>query len=72
MCVDDPLNWSVFKTVLYADDTYVSLSHKNLHILQDVVNSELVNAGKWMRLNKLPISYSKSVYMLTRSIVPLN
>jgi len=32
MCVDDPLNWSVFKTVLYADDTYLSfVSEKFTH-----------------------------------------
>jgi len=39
MYVNDLLNCSAFKTVLYADDTYVSLSHKNLYILQYVVNS---------------------------------
>jgi len=76
MYVNDLLNCSAFKTVLYAEDTYLTLSHDNLHILQHVVNSELVNVGKWMRLNKLSANYSKSVYMLTRSVkyyaVPLN
>jgi len=54
--------------VLYADDTNLSLSHKNVHVLNDLVNSEVANIDKWMRLNKLSINYSKSVHMLTRSI----
>jgi len=53
MCVNDLPNYSAFKTVLYADNTYLSLSHKNLHVLKDLVNSELANVDKWMCLNKL-------------------
>jgi len=68
MYVNDLLNSSAFKTVLYADDTYLSLSHKNVHVLKDLVNSELANVGKWMRLNKLSFNYPKSVYMLAKSM----
>jgi len=32
-----------------------------------LVNSELANIDKWMRLKKLSINYSKSVYTLKRS-----
>jgi len=66
--MNDHPNFSVIKTVLYAGDTHLGLSHKNLHILQDMVKSELVSVDKWMLLNKLSINYSKAVYMLTRSV----
>jgi len=68
MYVDDLPSCSSFKTVLHTDDTYFGLSHKTVHVLKDFVNSELANVAKWMRLNKLSINYSKSVYMLTRSM----
>jgi len=71
MYVNDLPNCSAFKTVLYADDTYLSLSHKHLHVLKYLVNSELAKADKWMHLNRLSINYSKSVYMLTRCIKSL-
>jgi len=68
MYVKDLPNCFAFQTVLYADDTYLIVSHQNLNILQDLVNSELVNVIKWMHLNKLSINYSKSGYMTTRSM----
>jgi len=34
MYVNDLPNCSAFKTVLYADGTYLSLSHKNAHVLR--------------------------------------
>jgi len=46
MYVKDLPNCFAFQTVLYADDTYLIVSHQNLNILQDLVNSELVNVIK--------------------------
>jgi len=36
----------------------ISLSHKNVHVLQDLVNSKLVDADMLMRQNKLSIKYA--------------
>jgi len=66
--VNDLQCCSTLKPVLCADDTYLSLSHTNVHFQQDIVNPELTNVDKWMCLNKLSINNSKSVYMLTRSM----
>jgi len=65
MYTSDLPNCSTFTTVLYADDTYLCLSDKNLYDLQLAVNSELLKVDRWMRLNKLSIINSKSSYMLT-------
>jgi len=65
MYINDLPNCTTFNTVLYADDTYLCLSDKNLNNLQLAVNSELPKVDRWMRLNKLPINNSKTSYMLT-------
>jgi len=52
MYINDFPNCSTFTTVLYADDTYLCLSDKNLNDLQLALNSELLKVGRWMRLNK--------------------
>jgi len=59
---------SAFYTVLYADDTYLCLSHKNLDNLQHMVNVELIKEDNWLRSNKLSLNYSKSTFMLTKSL----
>ena len=48
MYVNDLPNCSVFKIAFYADDMYLSLSRKNVHVLKDLVNSELADVDKWM------------------------
>jgi len=53
------------------------LSHKNVHVLQDLVNSKLVNADMLMRQNKLSIKYASQctcwqVYEISMHAVPLN
>jgi len=65
MYINDLPNCSTFTTVLYADDTYLCLSGKNLNNLQLAVNSGLLKVDRWMHLNKLSINNSKSSYMLT-------
>jgi len=65
MYINDLPICSKFKTILYADDTYLSLSHSSLSILQSVVNNELLKVHDWISLNKLSINYAKSMYLLT-------
>ena len=66
--INDLPKSSAFYTVLYADDTYICLSHKNLDNLQDMVNVELIKVDNWLRSNKLSLNYSKSTFMLTKSL----
>ena len=65
MYINDLPICSKFKTILYADDTYLSLSQSSLSILQSVVNNELLKVHDWISLNKLSINYAKSMYLLT-------
>jgi len=67
MYTNDLPKSSAFYTVLYADDTYLCLSHKNLDNLQHMVNVELI-VDNWLRSNKLSLNYSKSTFMLTKSL----
>jgi len=53
MYINDLRLCSKFKTILYADDTYLSLSHCSLLTLQSMVNDELLKVHNWMSLNKL-------------------
>jgi len=68
MYINDLSKSSAFYTVLYADDTYLCLSHKNLDNLPQMVNIELIKLDNWLRSNKLSLIYSKSTFMLTKSL----
>ena len=59
---------SAFCTVLHADDTYLCLSHKSLDNLQHMVNVELIKVDNWLHSNELSLNYSKSTFMLTKSL----
>ena len=68
MYINDLPKSSAFYTLLYADDTYLCLSHKNLDNLQHTVNAELIKADNWLRSNELSSNYSKSTFVLTKSL----
>ena len=53
-----------FKSTLFADDTYLTLSGNNLLTLENQVNNELSKLDIWLKQNKLFLNYSKSNYML--------
>ena len=55
---------SNFKTILFADDTVLSLSANSMHELTTKVNQELESVDKWLKYNKLSLNYSKTQYML--------
>ena len=59
---------SAFYAVLYADDTYLCLSNKNLGNLQHMVNVELIKVDNSLCSNKSSLNYSKSTFMLTKSL----
>ena len=53
-----------FETTLYADDTYLAMSDKNLVSLEIRANKEISKIDPWLRKNKLSLNYSKSNYMI--------
>ena len=55
---------SKFSATLYADDTYLALSDKNLTQLETRVNDQLQFINAWLQSNKLSLNYTKTTYML--------
>ena len=51
---------------LFADDTSIIYANKNLHNLEQIVNSELSNVSDWLLANKLTLNFKKSNYVLFR------
>jgi len=55
---------SSFQTTLFADDTSLHLSHKDIKTLQLDIQNELDKVDTWMRSNRLSINYNKTGYMI--------
>ena len=49
---------------LFADDTSLYLSHKNISDLYRTVNEELLNVLDWINANGLCLNFSKTIYLL--------
>ena len=49
--------------ILFADDTTLYLSHRNLHYCEWCIQSDLAILQNWFRANKLTLNISKSVCM---------
>ena len=52
------------KTILYADDTTLYVSGKNVVRLSDVINSEISILSDWFQANKLSLNEGKTNYMI--------
>ena len=52
------------KFILFADDTNVFVSGKNIKNVCDVLNKELENMNIWFKVNKLSLNVSKTNYMI--------
>ena len=63
-CNDLLLNLLLCKAILFADDTTLYKSHKNLQYLKWCVQDELKQLSDWFRANKLTLNLTKSVCML--------
>ena len=50
--------------ILFADDTNIFFSHKNVGSLEKTLNEELLKLTTWCQANKLSINYSKSKFMV--------
>ena len=53
--------------ILFADDTNIFFSHKNLNVLEKTLNEELPKFTDWCLANKLSINYKKSNFMIFKS-----
>ena len=62
--VNDLPRASGFQNTLFADDTSLHLSHKDIKTLQINVQNELDKVDTWMRSNRLSINYNKTAYMI--------
>ena len=52
------------EVILFADDTTLYASSKNIVQLYDNINSDLADLIEWFRVNKLSLNTSKTHYML--------
>ena len=50
--------------ILYAGDTCIYLSGKELHCLIKLMNTELRLMSEWLKSNKLTLNISKTFYMV--------
>uniref|UniRef100_A0A3P9JDB1 Reverse transcriptase domain-containing protein n=1 Tax=Oryzias latipes TaxID=8090 RepID=A0A3P9JDB1_ORYLA len=63
--VNDLPNASVkLSKILFADDTSVFYSHKDLDTLNNVVNDELDKISTWFKANKLSLNIKKTHFLL--------
>ena len=65
--------------ILFADDTTLLCTHRNINILIDTVNSELDCISKWFSSNKLSLNIGKTQFILfekhrqsNNNITPVN
>ena len=63
LSVNDICNVSplLFK-ILFADDTCVLLSGKNLNTLVALMNTELISLNNWFKANKLSLNTKKVIF----------
>ena len=55
---------TLFKPVLYADDTNIICSSDTISDLSDLMNSELKKLSYWLAINKLTLNIDKCIYIL--------
>ena len=61
---DFPKSSNVFSFLLFADDTSIFCSNKDLRVLLETVNMELHGLTNWIHANKLSLNLLKTKYML--------
>ena len=51
---------NILHKVLFADDTNLFLSHKNVNDLEKILNDELIKIDIWFKCNKLSLNIKKT------------
>ena len=70
--INDLALCSNLDVTLYADDSVLTLSHKDALSLQNKINQELHKIEKWLCINKLSINLNKTDFLLfTNCSAPL-
>ena len=63
--INDICNCSLSSNfIMYADDTNIIISDKNLIQLENTINDELIKVNNWLKANKLLLNVNKTKYML--------
>ena len=57
---------SILFSILFADDTTLFYSSKNLQELSDVVNNELSKMIEWLNANRLSLNIDNTTFMIFR------
>ena len=57
---------------IYADDTHLTYTDKDVNIIQSCLNEDLLNISKWLIANKLTLNMTKTEFMLIGSRQKLN
>ena len=67
--INDIINVStVLKFVLFADDTNIFCTHKNIDTLCNIINNELIKLNEWFCVNKLSLNLKKTSFMCFTNI----
>ena len=53
---------------MFADDTSILFSHKDISELTKILNSELINISSWFKCNKLSLNISKTNFMQFQTV----
>ena len=61
---DIPNSSKLLNFILFADDTNIVYSHKDKHLLFNILNIELVKVSNWFKLNKLSLNITKTNYII--------
>ena len=62
--INDLSHCSNLNSTLYADDSVLMLSHKNVNILKSIMEMELSKLNIWLSSNQLSLNLSKTKFML--------
>ena len=66
--INDPKNsTSKLSAILFADDTNLFCSGKDLQELESIVNAQLTGVQEWLTLNQLTLNIKKSKFIIFKS-----
>ena len=64
---DIAISSNILNFQLFADDTCIFYSHKNMATLESILNKELVNVSNWLIANKLSLNVDKTNVLTFRN-----
>ena len=60
---------NVLDFILFADDTTILYSHKDISSKTNTINDELKEVSNWFKANKLSVNASKTNYMILGALL---